>query len=250
MRIVAGMRFARRLVKAAVGRDVSHRVELKLPSTRFGSDLGGWVVYTPILSPKSIVYSFGVGEDVSFDLELISALALTVCGFDPTPKSIRWINEQKLPASYRFYPWGIADYDGTATFKAPLDPSFVSYTLLHAEGEKCGAVQAEVRRLESIMKELGHDSVDVLKLDVEGAEYAVLDDILASGLDVRQILVEFHHRFDSIPPRRTNRAVDRLRRSGYRLFSVSPRGEEYSFVRSDMVLSNDIRRPHRNLFII
>ena len=43
------------------------------------------------------------------------------------------------------------------------------------------------------MRELGRDHIDVLKMDIEGSEYGVLEDVLY--LDIRQLLVEVHQRF-------------------------------------------------------
>jgi hypothetical protein len=42
------------------------------------------------------------------------------------------------------------------------------------------------------MDELGHDRIDLLKLDVEGAEYAILDDLLKVGLRPPVLCVEYH----------------------------------------------------------
>jgi len=35
-------------------------------------------------------------------------------------------------------------------------------------------------------------------MDIEGAEYEVIDDLIASGIRPKQILVEFHHRFKNV----------------------------------------------------
>ena len=85
------------------------------------------------------------------------------------------------------------------------------------------------------MLELGHDRIDLLKMDIEGAEYAVIDNLLREGVDVRQLLVEFHHHdhhTDGMSAKRTKKAVQKLNRAGFKIFHVTPRGEEYSFVRS------------------
>jgi hypothetical protein len=92
-------------------------------------------------------------------------------------------------------------------------------------------VDAPVFRLASIMKMLGHDRVDLLKMDIEGAEYGVLDDLLASDIIVGQLLVEFHHRWPEVGIDKTKRAIRLLNGAGYRIFSVSASGEEYSFKR-------------------
>ena len=224
-----------RLAKAAVGRDVSHRADVRLPSERYGGAYGGWVVYTQSLASDSIVYSCGVGEDAGFDLALMSTFGMTIHAFDPTPRAVEWINEQDLPSTFCFHQIGISDFDGTATFNAPERPDHASYTLVKDRGNAAFAVEAEVRRLSTIMNDFGHDHIDLLKIDIEGAEYDVVDDLTSSELEIRQLLVEFHHGFGSIGVKETSRAVALLRTHGYRLFHVSPRGEEYSFIHRDHV---------------
>jgi hypothetical protein len=91
-------------------------------------------------------------------------------------------------------------------------------------------IVAEVRRLSTICRELGHAHVDLLKLDIEGAEYSVIDDLRASEIRPRQLIVEFHHRQHGVGIDRTRSAVATLKALGYRLFHVSPNGEEYSFL--------------------
>lgn len=56
-----------------------------LPSAveRIGSEYGGWVVPRGSVSRSSICYCVGVGEDVSFDLGLISQFGCAVHAFDP-----------------------------------------------------------------------------------------------------------------------------------------------------------------------
>ena len=87
-----------------------------------------------------------------------------------------------------------------------------------------------MKRLTTIMSELKLVSIDLLKLDVEGAEYEVLDDMLASSIRPRQLLVEFHHRFEKVGAAKTRESISKLRQAGYQLFAVSPRREEFSFI--------------------
>jgi hypothetical protein len=49
-------------------------------------------------------------------------------------------------------------------------------------------------------------------------------------LAVRQILIEFHHRFPEVGVDPTRRAVNKLNAAGYCIFFVSDGAEEYSFV--------------------
>src|SRR5690554_1691728 len=41
------------------------------------------------------------------------------------------------------------------------------------------------------MTQLGHKHIDVLKMDIEGAEYDVIENILSAQLPITQILIEF-----------------------------------------------------------
>lgn len=94
-----------------------------------------------------------------------------------------------------------------------------------------------MRTLASLLKELGHERLDVLKMDVEGSEYDVIDQVLQQGITIDQILVEYHHQFKSVPTSKTARNVATLRRHGYRVFHISETGREYSFVH-DRLLGN------------
>lgn len=222
---------ARRRIDVMRGRDVDVALDKQLPNERFGSDYGGFYVHAPAVDASSVVYSFGVGEDVSFDLAMIERFGVTVHAFDPTPKSIAWVRAQKLPSKFVLHEVGIAGYDGTASFAPPENPNHVSHTLLARESTKDRAITVQVKRLSTLLRELGHDRIDVLKMDVEGAEYDVFDDILGAGIAIRQILVEFHHRFPNVGVQQTVNATAKLRRAGYDLFAVSDNGEEYSFLK-------------------
>src|SRR5262245_49383259 len=82
------------LAKAAVGKELLVTPDISCTKERFGSDYGGWDVVATNICADSIVYSFGVGEDASFDMALIERFGLTIHAFDPTPKSIEWAKRQ------------------------------------------------------------------------------------------------------------------------------------------------------------
>lgn len=197
----------------------------------FGSEYAGWDVATEGLDNNSIVYSFGVGEDVSFDLALIDRFGMTVHAFDPTPRSIQWVKRQDMPAAFILHEYGVASYDGLATFSPPENPDHVSHTMLERASTREAAITVDVKRLATIMAELGHARIDVLKMDIEGAEYEVIRDLLDGPIRPDQVLVEFHHRFPEVDVDETSTAIELLRQAGYALFSVSPSNEEFCFVR-------------------
>jgi FkbM family methyltransferase len=226
-------RRVRRAVRCAVGRDIQFPIQIRVPAVTLGTEYGGWSVYPGGFGPDSVVYSAGIGTDISFDLALIERYGVTVHAFDPTPASIVWLEAQQLPARFKWRQVGLAAYDGQASFFPPDNPAFVSHTMLPRAKRGGTAIQVEVRRLSTLMRDLGHDRLDVLKMDIEGAEYGVVDNILASGVDIGQLLIEFHHRFADVGIERTRQTVTKLNAAGYRIFCRSDTGEEYGFIRRD-----------------
>ena len=91
------------------------------------------------------------------------------------------------------------------------------------------AIQVQMKQLSTIMNELGHTDINLLKMDIEGSEYEVIRSLESSSIRPKQLLVEFHHRFPEIGPSKTLSAIQELREIGYQLFSVSDSGEEFGF---------------------
>ncbi len=220
----------RRLIKVLIRKDLWVRPDCHIKSVRFGSEYAGWNVNTDKLDRKSIIYSVGVGEDISFDIALIEMFNVTIHAFDPTPKSIEWCKNQDLPSNFILHEYGIANFDGNALFYPPENPNHVSHTLLEKTSTKAKSIEVPVRKLETIMKKLGHNHIDVLKMDIEGAEYAVINDMKSSNILPNQLLIEFHHRFPNVGIEKTKDALNTIRSMGYGLFFVSASGEEYGFI--------------------
>ena len=227
----------KRVGRVLRGRDIWTQTEVDCDRVWLGNEGARWCVDTNGLSSASVIYSFGVGEDISFERELIRRLGARVHAFDPTPRSICWVRNQVLPREFLFHEYGIAGFDGSCLFLPPENPSHVSYTISDRPSSQ-PAVPLTVHRLTTVMKMLGHDRIDVLKMDVEGAEYDVISDLMASEVVIKQLLVEFHHRWPNIGVAKTRQAIRKLSDAGFRIFDVSPTGEEYSFQRCDKPLSS------------
>jgi len=199
---------------------------------RLGSAYGGWIYCPGVLDENFIVYSAGIGEDITFDLGLIEKYHCEVFAFDPTPRSIEWLKKQELPWQFKWFQYGVADYDGIASFFPPENKNYVSHSILDNHLLRGTPINVEVRKIKTIMKTLNHKQIDILKMDIEGAEYATLKKLLAEDLNIKQILVEFHHFFPHVEVWQTIQAVINLYFHGYKLISMSTSGHEYSFIRT------------------
>ncbi len=210
---------------------VYRRIGVHRETEFLGNRKGGWAVCPEGLGPRSVVYSAGIGTNATFDLAVIQRYGCAVHAFDPTPAAIRFVEERDWPPGFHFHPWGLADYDGEARFAPNVNPREASHTLLERAETADRAVAAPVYRLPTVMARLGHAHVDLLKLDIEGAEYGVLSDLIRAGVEVGQILVEFHHRFPGVGRRKTNDTIRTLGEAGYRIAAVSESLREYAFLR-------------------
>jgi Methyltransferase FkbM domain len=85
----------------------------------------------------------------------------------------------------------------------------------------------------SIPLRVAHARIDLLKMDIEGAECDVIQDLIASAIVVKQLLVEFHHRWKEISVSKTKEAIRHLNVAGYLIFAISPNGEGYGFLNFD-----------------
>lgn len=224
-----------RLRKVLKGVDKYIRQDVVIPITTFGNEGTAWTLIPELLNENSVVYSFGVGDDISFDLCLINHVDLQVFAFDPTPKSIDWIATQNLPKQFTLYPVGLANFNGKAKFHPPKNPNHISATMLDRKETQDQAYKVEVKTLQTIMQELGHNKIDLLKMDVEGMEYDVIDDMKNAGILPSQVLIEFHHRFKGVGIKKTVTAVNTLREMGYKVFHVSRTGEEIAFVKEELL---------------
>jgi len=216
-------------IDALTGEHIHPRADL----VRLGSDYGGWIVPAALLNRDSVCYCAGAGEDITFDLELVKRFGCQVHIFDPTPRAIAHVERVAAGVpQIHFHPVGLWDCDATLKFYAPANPAHVSHSILNLQHTDT-YFEAHCRSLPDLMHELGHRRLDLLKIDIEGAEYRVLESLFANQVDVRVLCVEFDeavHQITSESRTRIVEAVKSVRAHGYELVAQEGRSN-YSFVR-------------------
>ena len=193
-----------------------------------------WNYIGDYLGPDAIIYSLGVGDTIEFDLDLIDRFGLNVYAFDPTPFAMEWVAQQDLPEEFVFKPWAAAAEDGSLRLYRRVNRRGKSAEVMWTADENAGDsedyMDAPAYTVQTMMEKLGHERVDLLKMDVEGAEFLILDALKSAKHPPRQLLVEFHHRFPGISKERTARSIEMLHGLGYRIFDISETGREIGFV--------------------
>jgi len=235
---------ARRVKNKLMGVRPARPIALRCDRVYVGSDYGGWDVYPHALGADSVVYAAGVGEDTSFDEALIGRFGCTVHAFDPTPRAIDYVARRRaeggLDERFILHEWAISTEDGTATFHLPTNEAHVSASLVDADTYAGEPLEVQCRTLETIMRELGHARIDLLKLDIEGSEYEVLDHLAEKmagegGIQVGQVLFEVHEALFKDGHDRTKRTLDNLASRGLRVFAASKLAREYSLAHEAVV---------------
>lgn len=226
----------RRIFLKSTGKVDHIKKDINCKHKRYGNIYGGFYVCPQFLNQKSIIYSFGIGEDISFDKAIIENHNCQVFGFDPTPKSIIWIKNQNLPANFNFYDFGISNKSGFVEFYLPRNPEYISGSyIIQKNVNIMDKIVVKMKSFEDIINELGHKHIDILKMDIEGAEYDVIDCILNTRIPINQFLIEFHERLFENGKVQTENVIEKLKSNGYGIFAISDSFEEISFIKKNLL---------------
>ena len=229
-----------------------------------GSANHGYYIPANYLLSSSVCYCVGAGTDISLDTELVTRFKAKVFIFDPMPYALNHFNDLIASAkankiftadnnakgyvytisseelsTVTYCVTGVWNERKTIKFYSPAKESYAGHSITNLQNTE-KYVKAPVDKLANIMQELGHQQLDLLKIEIEGSEYTVIDDVLADNLDVKIILVEFdefHHRkgLASLPAiRRIEQSSRKLIKAGYKLVhSIS--FYKRTFVRADVI---------------
>lgn len=236
---------------------------------RFGTSYGGF--YYPVnllgLNNDSIIYCIGVGEDISHDVAISGQLNSKIFLIDPTPRAISHVNLVKKclerqsygelnctaygggDAKYAEYiansncvsdniiylPYALGMVDGIQKFYKPTNKDFVSHTL-RENFKSNDYINVPVKSITSIMEELGHTHIDLLKIDIEGIECDVLNDILNKEILPLYLSVDF----DSVKQNkeRVRTTCERLQKMGYQKIHGDDRDMSFININNKIFTNN------------
>jgi FkbM family methyltransferase len=185
-----------------------------------------WSVFAPPLDKNSVIISAGVGKAITFEEDIVARWGARIVLLDPSPTGLKTMQEKAGQPLLDFRPLGLTAEDGPHSFGHPDNAAEGSFR----KGADSG-LSFECVSLKTLIAEASRSHVDLLKMDVEGFEYEILDALLKSGIRADQICVEIHtNRTISIDEGIFDayRLILRLYRAGYRI--VYCRNMDFTFV--------------------
>ena len=187
-----------------------------------GSSYGGWSFFDDTNLEDKFVISAGLGEDASFDIELINKYNCKVIAVDPTPRAIDHFNQIiKNSGAPKINPYkeggkqeissydlkkindknfiliskGLYNQDNVELkFFAPPNKEHVSHSIIDWQNnyeQKSDFIKIKTTTIYNILKKFKIKNIEMIKLDIEGSEVEVLDNMIEDKIFPNQILVEF-----------------------------------------------------------
>lgn len=143
------------------------------------------------LGPDSVVFDVG-GFEGQWASDLFARYCCCIHLFEPVPEYFARIESRfRRNPNIRVYPFGLAGANGSATIHVCGDAS--STHVMAAGGAGRDHVISLVSAVDFI-REQGIEHIDLMKINIEGGEYELLETMLEAGLVERiaNVQVQFH----------------------------------------------------------
>jgi len=183
-------------------------------------------VYINKFNSSSVVIDVGCGFDADFSSYMIKKYELTSFGVDPTKKHKDCLEKISQRTKKRFKPvfLAVSSKNGEVLFSESEEN--VSGSILkdhiNVKNDRTSSYKVRSVTVRELMKYLKLKRADFLKLDLEGAEYNLIEKTpSADWKKFDQIFIEFHHHcIDRYTPQDTKKMVNLIKLIGFKIFSI------------------------------
>tara|TARA_B110000238_G_C16059506_1_gene409771 strand:+ start:370 stop:1047 length:678 start_codon:yes stop_codon:yes gene_type:complete len=179
-----------------------------------GTSYGCGDIPNDFIDSNSIIYSFGAGEDIHWEVDIAKEFNCKVYVFDPTPRAIDHFHEfctkvnnneeytscldlpynanKKVVENLNFRDVALWNEDKIIKFFEPSNSKDVSYSINNIQSSN-DYIEVQALCLSSIMKLNKHTHIDYIKIDIEGAEYDIINDLINKNNNIKVIYLECHY---------------------------------------------------------
>lgn len=234
---------------------------------QLGTEYGGWTFVDESELRDSTILSAGLGEDASFDVEFAQKYDATVIIVDPTPqaanhfeklheslgsrKQAAYTHDGKEPieayelsdideSQLVFVEKALWEEETEIEFYEPEVESHVSHSIVdwqHDYNKSTDYIEVSTDTITSIIdnQDRQRDGIRLIKLDIEGAEVEVIENMIDNHFFPTQVLVEFDelHNPSEVAFDRVERTHDLLLDKGYKLLYSDGRADFLYYRESD-----------------
>jgi FkbM family methyltransferase len=149
----------------------------------------------PPIHPK-VIYDLGANVGVSSLFFTSLYPKATIYGFEPLPENFEvcLLNYRGIANKSQVFPWAIGSKTGQATFDCKNDSRGGRLETAHHDPnlQTTSRIQVKIISVADLIDKEALPVPDFLKIDVEGAEYDVLQGLKCYAKSVRLIFLETH----------------------------------------------------------
>lgn len=182
---------------------------------------------------KSTIIDVGCGFEAELSTTLINRFGLKAFAVDPTHKHASFLHEIELKyqPNFKHLPFALAADNGETTFFEAENCESGSLLTSHKNVMTHHTTEYKVKLIDlpGLIKLTGVEVIDLLKIDIEGAEYNLFNSTNLNALkQVKQLFIEFHHiSIDKIYAKDTKNIVRKIESEGFKSFTYD--GLNYLF---------------------
>ncbi len=229
-----------------------------------GSDYGGWSLLDDFSLNEKYIISAGLGEDASFDIEMINKYNCKVIIIDPTPRAIEHYNQiiknsgkQKITEYTENGKQNISSYELTSInnsnfilvknalyntdnkelkFFSPPNKNHVSHSLNNWQNNyelNSEFILVKTITVKSILEKFNIKHLELIKLDIEGSEVEVIKNMFESNIFPKQILIEFDelNKFSKISLDRFFNIHNKILSYGYKIIKTDSEFPNFLYIK-------------------
>lgn len=175
---------------------------------------------------SSVIVDVGCGFDADFSESMINKYGLKAFGIDPTLKHKESLDilSKKMNGRFSHRLIAVSSVDGKIIFNE--SENNVSGSILkdhkNVKNDKIKKYEVDSVSLSKLPEHLDLPKIEYIKLDLEGAEYELINNLKKSDLEkYEQIFVEFHHHcVPGYTPKKTLECVRKVASYGFKYYTL------------------------------